>query len=157
METKNENLQYKTLIKRALGLIKVPLIIALVITPVRYFLELAGLPETAIFIIGLLWLTIAYSVYWGIVLYDQKHPYLLLFLCLIIFSPVSRIPVSLFWWIDTKWNTGTHYGLYFDSWWQSFINHIVYGSLVQVIPGFILGTITLAIVQSRKTVNIETN
>ena len=137
---------------RALNLAKTPVLIAMFVTPIRFFLELAGLPENVIFIIGLLWLTLAFSVYWGIKLYNEKQPYLLLLLSLIIFSPVSRFPVVVVWWIDTKWAIGTHYGLYFDNWIQALLNHVVYGALVQIIPGFLLGSIMLAIMRYRKSV-----
>ena len=137
---------------RALSLAKTPVLIATFVTPIRFFLELAGLPENVIFIIGLLWLTLAFSGYWGIKLYNEKHPYRLLLLSLIIFSPVSRFTVFIVWWIDTKWAIGTHYGLYFDNWIQALVNHIVYGALVQIIPGFLLGSMTLAIIRYRKSV-----
>ena len=137
---------------RALSLAKTPVLIAMFVTPIRFFLELAGLPENVIFIIGLLWLTLAFSVYWGIKLYNEKHPYQLLLLSLIIFSPVSRFTVFIVWWIDTKWAIGTHYGLYFDNWIQALVNHVVYGALVQIIPGFLLGSMTLAIIRYRKSV-----
>ena len=137
---------------RAFNLAKTPVLIAMFVTPIRFFLELAGLPENVIFIIGLLWLTLAFSVYWGIKLYNEKQPYLLLLLSLIIFSPVSRFPVFVVWWIDTKWAIGTHYGLYFDNWVQALLNHVVYGALVQIIPGFLLGSMTLAIMRYRKSV-----
>ena len=83
---------------RALNLAKIPVLIAIFVTPIRFFLELAGLPENVIFIIGLLWLTLAIAVYWGIKLYNEKQPYLLLLLSLIIFSPVSRFTVFVVWW-----------------------------------------------------------
>jgi hypothetical protein len=137
---------------RALSLAKTPVLIATFVTPIRFFLELAGLPENVIFIIGLLWLTLAFAVYWGIKLYNEKHPYRLLLLSLIIFSPVSRFTVFIVWWIDTKWAIGTHYGLYFDNWIQALLNHVVYGALVQIIPGFLLGSMTLAIIRYRKSV-----
>ena len=57
---------------RALNLAKIPVLIAMIVTPIRFFLELAGLPENLIFIIGLLWLTLAFAVYWGIKLYNEK-------------------------------------------------------------------------------------
>ena len=117
---------------RALSLAKTPVLIAIFVTPIRFFLELAGLPENVIFIIGLLWLTLAIAIYWGIKLYNEKQPYLLLLLSLIIFSPVSRFTVFVVWWIDTKWSIGTHYGLYFDNWVQALLNHVVYGALVQI-------------------------
>ena len=137
---------------RAFSLAKTPVLIAMIVTPIRFSLELAGLPENVIFIIGLLWLTLAFAVYWGIKLYNEKQPYRLLLLSLIIFSPVSRFTVFVVWWIDTKWAIGTHYGLYFDNWIQALLNHVVYGALVQIIPGFLLGSIMLAIMRYRKSV-----
>ena len=136
---------------RALNLAKTPVLIAMFVTPIRFFLEMAGLPENVIFIIGLLWLTFAVAVYWGIKLYNEKQSYLLLLLSLIIFSPVSRFTVFVVWWIDTKWAIGTHYGLYFDNWVQALLNHVVYGALVQIIPGFLLGSMTLALMRYRKS------
>jgi hypothetical protein len=137
---------------QALRLAKMPIIIAMFVTPVRFFLELAGLPENAIFIIGLLWLTLAFSIYWGIKLYNEKNPYLIHLLSLIIFSPISRLLVSVLWWIDTRWEIGTHYSLYFDNFAQAALNQVVYGSLIQIIPGFLLGSLTIAIMQYRKSV-----
>ena len=105
----------KSTIQRALNLAKKAILIAFVLTPIRFFLELAGLPESAIFIIGLLWLTLGFAIYWGIKLCNEKHAYRLLFLSLLIYSPISRFPVALLWWIDTNWEIGTHYGLYFNN------------------------------------------
>ena len=147
----------KELFLQALRLAKTPIIIALFVTPIRFFLELAGLPENVIFIIGLLWLALAFAVFWGIKLYNEKRPYLLLLLSLIIFSPVSRFTVFVAWWIDTKWEIGTHYGLYFDNWIQTLLNHVVYGALVQIIPGFLLGSLILAITRHRKSATKQTN
>jgi hypothetical protein len=137
---------------RAFSIAKTPVLIAMFITPIRFSLELAGLPENVIFVIGLLWLTLAFAVYWGIKLYNEKQPYLLLLSSLFIFSPISRFTVFVIWWIDTKWSIGTHYGLYFDNWVQALLNHVIYGALVQIIPGFLLGSMTLAIMRYRKPV-----
>jgi hypothetical protein len=141
------------LLYQALNLAKVPIIIAYFLTPIRFLLELAGLPENIIFIFGLLWLTLVFAVHWGVKIYHATNPYLLLLLSLIIFSPISRLTVFMAWFIDKKWEIGTHYGLYFDSWTQALLNQVVYGALVQIIPGFLLGAIILAIVQHRKSVN----
>jgi len=73
-------------------------------------------------------------------------------LSLIIFSPISRIPVAILWWIDTRWEIGTHYSLYFDNFAQAFFQQVVYGSLTQIIPGFLLGSLTLVIMKNRKKV-----
>lgn len=136
---------------RALKLSKIPILIAMFVTPIRFFLELAGLPTNVIFIIGLLWLTFGVVVYWGIKTFDEEHPYQLLILSLAIFSPVSRIPVFLLWWITTTWELGTHYDI-FDNWVQALVGQLVYGSLIQIIPGFLLGSLTLAIIRHRKSV-----
>ncbi len=140
----------KEMFLRALSLAKTPVLIAMFVTPIRFFLELAGLPENVIFIIGLLWLTLVFAVYWGIKLFTEERPYQLLLLSLIIFSPVSRIPVFVLWWITKTWELGTHYDI-FDNWVQALVGQLVYGSLVQIIPGFILGSLTLAIMQYRKS------
>ena len=62
----------KVIFQRAFNLAKAPIIISIFVTPARYFLELAGFPENVIFIIGLLWLALAFSVYWGIKLYNEN-------------------------------------------------------------------------------------
>ena len=162
MENKDLAIEEKELsnkqgfLQHAIHLAKIPIIISLFLTPVRFLLELADLPEYAIFIIGLLWLTLAFSVYWGIKLYIEKKAYLLLLLSLILFSPVSRLTVVAAWWVDTKWEIGTHYGLYFDNWTQTLLNHGIYGALVQIIPGFLLGSMTIAIMRYRKSVTKQT-
>lgn len=149
METELD-INQKPTVYQAFQLAKIPIIIALILTPIRFSLELIGLPDSAIFIIGLLWLTLAFAIYWGTKLYNTKHAYLLLLLSLLIYSPISRFPVALFWWIDTNWEIGTHYGLYFNNFGQALLNHVGYGSLVQIIPGFILGSITIAFMSNRK-------
>ena len=132
------------MIQRALRLAALPVLISLFVTPVRFFLELAGIPEVYIFLIGLLWLTLAFAVFWGIRLSDEEHPYRLLWLSLVFFSPPSRFPVFVLWWITKTWGLGTHYDI-FDSWDQALVGQLVYGSLVQIIPGGVLGSLTLAI------------
>lgn len=138
-------------LRQAFHLAKAPIAISFLLTPVRFLLELAGLPEDAIFILGLLWLALAFSIYWGIKVYERKNAHLLILLSLVIFSPVSRLTVVAAWWVDVTWEIGTHYGLYFDSWPQVLLNHGVYGALVQIIPGFVLGSTTIAILRYRKS------
>ena len=145
----------KSLVIKALTLSKWPILISLIITPLRFSLELAGIPDNYIFIIGLLWLTLAFSVYWGIKLYQQKQAFLILLIGLCIFSPISRIPVAILWWVDNNLELGTHYGLFFDNWINALLNHIIYGSLVQIIPGFLLGSITIIIMKKMKSETIK--
>jgi len=136
------------MLKLALKLITIPICIALIVTPVRFFLELAGVPDIYVFLIGLLWLTLASSIYWTIKLSKEEFPLRSLLLCLVIFSPISRVPVFILWWITKTWELGTHYDI-FDNWGQALIGQLFYGSLVQIIPGFILGSITLLIIRWR--------
>lgn len=134
--------------KRALRLAAWPILISLVITPVRVLLELAGVPTVFVFPLGLLWLALGFAVYLGAKLGDEDHPYLLLLLSLIVFSPPSRFPVFLMWWIDTKWEIGTHYDI-FDSWSQALFSQLFWGSVIQVVPGFLIGAVVLGIRRAR--------
>ena len=156
METELD-INQKSTVRRALQLAKTPILIAFILTPIRFSLELIGFPDSVIFIIGLLWLTLGYAVYWGIKLHHDKQAYLLLFSSLLIFSPISRLPVALLWWIDTNWEIGTHYGLYFNNFGQALLNQVGYGALVQIIPGFILGSSTIAIKRNIKSTAPKTN
>jgi len=144
----------------ALKNVKLPILIALFLTPIRFTLEKIGLSENVIFIIGLLWLTLGFSIYWGIKLYKQKSPLLILLLSLVIFSPISRIPVFILWWITKTYNLGSHYDI-FDNWTQALVGQLFYGSLVQTIPGFLVGSITIAIMKHQvkpvKDLNTKTN
>ena len=54
----------------------------------------------------------------------------------------------MLWWITKTWGLGTHYDI-FDSWDQALVGQLVYGSLVQIIPGGLLGSLTLAIKRHR--------
>ena len=146
----------KSILQQAVNHAKIPIIISLFLTPVRYCLELIGLPEYAIFIIGLLWLTLGFAIYLGMKVYKEKKAIGVLLLSLTIFSPFSRVPVAILWWVDTKWEIGTHYGLFYNSFEQALLNHVVYGSLVQIIPAFILGMITIAIMRKRNGLKIKT-
>ena len=91
---------------------------------------------------------LALAVVWGIRLADEEHPYQLLLLSLVVFSPPSRFPVFVLWWITKTWGLGTHYDI-FDSWGQALVGQLFYGSLLQIIPGFLLGSLTLSIKRSR--------
>ncbi len=130
------------MLQKAIQFAKLPIILSMIVTPVRFSLELLGLPDYAIFLIGLLWLTIGYAIYWGVKHFKEDNPYKLLLLILVIFSPISRIPVFLLWWIDTTWDIGTHYNIFAD-WQQALVSQLFYGSLVQIIPGMIIGGIVI--------------
>lgn len=136
------------MIKLAFDLCKIPILLALLVTPIRFSLELAGIPDVYVFLIGLLWLSLACSVYWAFKLKTHEHPYKVLLLCLLIFSPISRIPVFVLWWITKTWELGTHYDI-FDNWVQAFVGQFFYGSLIQIIPGLIVGAITIKIIKAK--------
>lgn len=157
MKNDKENTAEQTLFQEAIHHAKTPVIIALFLTPVRFTLELLGVPENFIFIVGLLWFTIGISIYWGIRFYQNERFLKLLLLSLVIYSPISRIPVAMAWWIDTNWQLGTHYGLYFDTFGQILLNQVFYGSLLQIIPGFITGSIAFVIMQIRRPKNYLDN
>ena len=137
------------MLKRALKLAAMPVLIAICITPVRFFLELAGVPDVYVFPIGLLWLSLALSVYWGFRLADEPHPHRLLWLSLVVFSPPSRFPVFVLWWVTSTWELGTHYDI-FENWGQALVGQLVYGALLQIIPGGLLGSLTLALRRRRR-------
>ena len=156
MKTQAQSKNKKSILQQALRLSIAPIIIACFVTPIRFILEYIGLPEAAIFMIGLLWLTLGFSVYWSIKWYQKPKFLIILLLSLCIYSPISRIPVAIAWWIDVNWQLGTHYGLYFNTFGQVLLNHVFYGALVQIIPGFIIGAITYVIMQSvKKTKNLK--
>ena len=136
------------MLKRALRLAAWPVLISLFITPVRVLLEMAGVPTVFVFPLGLLWLALGFSVFLGMKLGEAEHPYLLLLLSLAIFSPPSRLPVFVMWWIDTTWELGTHYGI-FDSWGQALFSQLFWGSVIQVVPGLLLGSVVLGIQRAR--------
>lgn len=136
------------MLQRALRLAAWPVLLALLITPVRFGLELAGVPTVFVFPLGLLWLALGFAVFLGFRLSHEEHPYRLLLLSLVVFSPPSRFPVFVLWWITKTWGLGTHYDV-FDSWDQALIGQLFYGSLIQVTPGFLIGSAILAIRRSR--------
>jgi hypothetical protein len=138
-ESDADNLAYKA------WLLAFPaILISLFVTLIRFSLEYVGIPEIYIFMIGLLWLTLGFAVYWGTKIARHDKAFVLLFLILTIFAPLSRIPVFLAWWLDTTYELGTHYNI-FDNWTQALIGQLFYGSLVQIIPGLFIGAITIIV------------
>lgn len=138
------------IIKQAWQLAKFPIVIALLITPIRFGLELAGVPDYLVFPIGLLWWSIAVSAYWATKHFNHSSPYKLVFVSLLILAPISRIPVFVLWWITKTWNIGTHYDI-FENWIQAFVGQFFWGPLIQMVPSMIVASIILMI----KTKNTE--
>lgn len=147
----NNHSDTNSLFKEVLDLVKIPILLGLLVTPIRFGLEQLGIPEAYIFLVGLLWFILGLSIYWGFKLEESLKAPLKLFTALLIFSPISRIPVAVLWWLDRKFEMGSHYGLYFDNFPQALLNHVFYGAHIQIVPGFILGMITLAVIKRFKT------
>ncbi len=134
---------------RIYHIVKTPVLIGLLITPIRFGLELLAIPNKYIFFIGLLWYALGMSVYWATKHYKEQRPLLIITYCLIILSVIIRIPVALLWLLESKYQIGSHYGLFFDNFQQALINQVIYGSIIQVIPGGILSAITIAVMRKR--------
>lgn len=145
------DIQSEGLFKEVLRIVKIPILLGLLITPIRFGLEQLGIPEIYIFLVGLLWFSFGLSVYWGIKLFNKPKATLLLFYGLVIFSPITRIAVAVLWWLDRKFEMGSHYGLYFDNFPEALLNHVFYGALIQIIPGFLIDITTLALIRHFKT------
>jgi len=64
-------------------------------------------------------------------------------LSLVVFALLSRIPVFALWWITNTWGLGTHYD-FTDSFGQALLAQL-FGALIQIVPGTILGWATLAL------------
>ncbi len=127
---------------RALRFAGAPALIALFVTLARFFGERAELPGAVTYFIGISWLTIFVAIYLGIRLEKEKRPYRLLFLTLLIFALLSRIPVVALWWITKTFSLGTHYDV-FSSFSQAFFAQFGLGTVIQVISGGIPGSLTL--------------
>jgi hypothetical protein len=138
------------MVERALRLAAWPALIALLVTLARFFAERAGLPGPVINAIGIFWLTLVVAIFWGFKLAGEEHPYRLLLLSLLFFTLLSRIPVVALWWITKTYGLGTHYDV-FESWGQALLGQFVFGTLTSMIPGGLLGVVTLAINRRRDT------
>lgn len=136
------------LVKDSWQLAKFPVFVALLITPIRFGLELAGVPDYLVFPIGLLWWTIAVSIYWAVKQYSTPSPHKLLLLSLLILALISRIPVFILWWITKTWHIGTHYDI-FDNWIQAFVGQFFWGPIIQIIPSMIIASIVIAVKRNK--------
>ena len=130
------------MLQRALKLSAWPALISLFVTLARYFAERAELPETVCFIIGIAWLTLAVGAYLGFTLADEKSPYGLIFLTLLVFAIFSRIPVSILWWITNTYGLGTHYDV-FSGWSHVLYAQFIFGVPQQVVTGGIVAVIAV--------------
>jgi hypothetical protein len=128
--------------QRALRLSAWPAFISLLVTFARFFAERAELPEAVCFVIGIAWLTLAVGAYFGFHLADERRPYGLIFLSLLAFAILSRIPVSLLWWVTKTYGMGTHYDV-FSGWGQVLYAQFIFGVPQQVITGGIVAVITV--------------
>ena len=136
------------MLQRAVKLAALPAVISLFVTLARFFGERAELPDAVTFIVGIFWLTLVVGVFLGIKLADEEQPYRLLLVSLVVFALLSRIPVFALWWVTDKWGLGTHYD-FADTWGQALLGQFVFGPLTQIIPGTLVGFLTLAIKRRR--------
>ncbi|MFQ5790084.1 MAG: hypothetical protein ACE5JI_06350 [Acidobacteriota bacterium] len=132
------------MVRRALKLAAWPAGISLLVTLARFFGERAALPTAVTFFIGIFWLTVVVGIYWGFHLVPEAQPYRLLFVSLLAFAWLSRIPVVIVWWITRTYGLGTHYDV-FTSWSEAVVAQFGVGAAIQVITGGLLGSIVLAI------------
>ena len=132
------------MLQRSLNLAALPVLISLLVTLARFFGERAELPDAVTFVIGIFWLTLVVAVFWGLKLAGEENPYRLLFLSLLVFALLSRIPVVALWWITKTYALGTHYDVY-DGWGSALVAQFIFGTLTQIIPGGLLGASALAI------------
>ena len=132
------------MLTRALSLAALPALIALFVTLARFFGERAELPSPVTFVIGIFWLTLVVALFWGFKLASEENPYRLLFLSLLVFALLSRIPVIALWWITKTYGLGTHYDVY-GGWGSALFAQLVIGTLIQIVPGGLLGAAALAV------------
>jgi len=132
------------LLRRSLQLAALPVLISVLVTLARFFGERAELPSPVTFVIGIFWLTLVVAVFWGLKLAREERPYRLLFASLFVFAFLSRVPVVALWWITKTFALGTHYDVY-QSWGAALVAQFVFGTLIQVVSGGVLGAATLVI------------
>jgi len=130
-------------------IVSMPLLVAWLVTPLRFTLEYIGINENYIFVIGLLWFSLGLAVYWSLKYANRAYALKLLMVLMIVFSPLSRIPVAIAWWFDVEYQLGTHYGWYFDSFHQVLINHMFYGALIQLLPSLLLAALIIKVQNSK--------
>ncbi len=128
--------------RRALKLSALPALISLFVTSARFFAERAELPESVCFVIGIAWLTLAVGAYLGFYLADEKRPHGLIFLTLLVFAILSRIPVCLLWWITHTGGLGTHYDVFSD-WSHVLYAQFIFGVPQQVVTGGIVAVVAV--------------
>jgi hypothetical protein len=136
------------LLNRALRLAALPSLVSLLVTLARFFGERAELPGPVTFFIGIFWLTLVVALFWGFKLASEESPYRLLFLSLLVFALLSRIPVIALWWITKTYGLGTHYDVY-GGWGSALFAQLVLGTLIQIVPGGLLGAAVLAVKRSQ--------
>jgi hypothetical protein len=128
--------------QRALKLALWPAFISVFVTLARFFSERAELPNPVSMAIGIAWLTLIVGVYLGIRLAEEKRPSGLLFLTLLVFAVLSRIPVVIMWWVTKTYELGTHYDV-FQTWGSALAAQFVFGVIQQVITGGLFGLAAL--------------
>ena len=132
------------MLQRATSLAVLPALVSFFVTLARFFGERAELPTTVTNIVGIFWLTLVVAIFLGLSLASEESPYRLLFLSLVVFALLSRIPVVVLWWITKTYGLGTHYDVY-GGWGSALFAQLVIGTLIQIVPGGLLGAAALAV------------
>jgi len=130
--------------QRATSLAALPALVSLFVTLARFFGERAELPTTVTNIVGIFWLTLVVAIFLGLSLAGEESPYRLLFLSLVVFALLSRIPVVVLWWITKTYGLGTHYDV-FSGWGEALVGQFFFGTLTQIVPGGLLGVLMMVV------------
>ena len=57
---------------------------------------------------------------------------------------LPTLSVVALWWVTKTYGLGTHYDV-FDGWGSALVAQFVFGALTQIVPGSLLGAVTLAL------------
>lgn len=134
---------------RALRLAAWPLLVSVAVILLRFLGERREVPSVITFLLGVIWLTLIVAAYWGWTLREIERPHRLLFLSLLVFSLLSRIPIVFMWWITSRYGLGTHYDMYRNLA-QALLFQFGVSASVQIVTGFLVGSLALALSRRRR-------
>jgi hypothetical protein len=130
------------ILARALRLAAWPLLASVFVTLLRFLGERLEFPSFLTFLLGIIWLTLIVAAFWGRTLRGEEAPYHLLFITVLAFSLLSRIPVVILWWITSSYELGTHYDMYRNLA-QAMLFQFGVSASVQTTAGFLFGSLFL--------------
>jgi hypothetical protein len=129
---------------QACGLALRPLLLSVLVTLLRFFGERSDLPNVLTFFVGVIWLTLIVAAYWGWKFAKGESPHLLLFVSLLVFALLSRIPIVLLWWVTASRLLGTHYDMYRDLR-QALLFQFGVSASFQIAAGFLVGSLAIGL------------